>query len=188
MNKGIKRGDIYYVTIPHATGHEMEKDRPAVVVSCNELNDTSPCVIVVFCSGSTKSDLPEHVAIRSTPKKSTAMCEHICTVDKSRLGTSLGRVTDQELANIGVGIALGLNIDCGGLQAYRESQKQKDAETAKLIADYRADAIAAEKKAETLQAFTESSAERNIRMAAELETYRRLYEGLLDRMTLERRA
>lgn len=158
MNKGIKRGDIYYVTIPHATGHEMEKDRPAVVVSCNELNDTSPCVIVVFCSGSTTADLPEHVTIRSTPKKSTAMCEHICTVDKSRLGNGLGCVTTQELAQIDVGIMAGLLPGYGGLQGGQESQKEKVEQV-------------------------DITSERLIRVEAELETYRRLYEGLLDRIT-----
>lgn len=162
MNKGIKRGDIYYVTIPHATGHEMEKDRPAVVVSCNELNDTSPCVIVVFCSVATKSDLPEHVTIRSTPKKSTAMCEHICTVDKSRLGTSLGRVTAQEIAQIDVGIIAGLLPGYGGLQG-GQSRNQEEA-------------VQVERKPDDI-----------VRVEAELATYRRLYESLLDRMTLERK-
>lgn len=49
QDEGILRGEIYYVAIPYATGHEMEKDRPAIVVSCEELNRTSPCVAVVMC-------------------------------------------------------------------------------------------------------------------------------------------
>lgn len=30
----IKRGGVYYIDNPTFTGHEMAKDRPAVVVSC----------------------------------------------------------------------------------------------------------------------------------------------------------
>ena len=36
QDEGILRGEIYYVAIPYATGHEMEKDRPAIVVSCTK--------------------------------------------------------------------------------------------------------------------------------------------------------
>ena len=61
QDEGILRGEIYYVAIPYATGHEMEKDRPAIVVSCEELNRTSPCVAVVMCSASPKKELPEHI-------------------------------------------------------------------------------------------------------------------------------
>lgn len=187
MNKGIKRGDIYYVTIPHATGHEMEKDRPAVVVSCNELNDTSPCVIVVFCSGSTKSELPEHVTIRSTPKKSTAMCEHICTVDKSRLGNGLGCVTAQELAQIDVGIMAGLLPGYGGLQDDQSGKREEAEQCTKAVTEFAENARADEKKLVSLEMQVESKAAHLVRVEAELATYRRLYEGLLDRMTLERR-
>ena len=98
QDEGILRGEIYYVAIPYATGHEMEKDRPAIVVSCEELNRTSPCVAVVMCSASPKKELPEHITIRTTPVVSTALCEHIYTVDKSRLGKFVGRCTKAEIA------------------------------------------------------------------------------------------
>lgn len=105
----IRRGDIYFLDIPHYTGSEMGKDRPAVVVSCDALNRTSPCVTVVCCSGSNQRlELPEHVPVTSTPLPSLALCEHIYTVDKSRLGDFLGALSTEELAGVDRGIALGL--------------------------------------------------------------------------------
>lgn len=42
----IMRGEIYWVDIPNAIGHELMKDRPAIIVSCDELNGNSPVVQV----------------------------------------------------------------------------------------------------------------------------------------------
>lgn len=47
----MRRGEIYWVDIPNAIGHELMKDRPAIIVSCDALNDNSPVVQVVYCSG-----------------------------------------------------------------------------------------------------------------------------------------
>lgn len=48
----IKRGNIHYIDIPNAIGHEMMKDRPGVIISCDPMNYTSPVVSVVFLTGS----------------------------------------------------------------------------------------------------------------------------------------
>lgn len=57
----MRRGEIYWVDIPNAIGHELMKDRPAIIVSCDALNDNSPVVQVVYCSASPKKELPEHI-------------------------------------------------------------------------------------------------------------------------------
>ncbi len=97
FEREIKRGNIYYLDIPYAIGHEMKKDRPAIVVSCDSGNNVSGCVSVVVCSASDVGDMQGHVAINATPVQSTAMCEHVYTVDKSRLGKCLGRCTNAEM-------------------------------------------------------------------------------------------
>lgn len=38
----MRRGEIYWVDIHNAVGHELMKDRPAIIVSCDALNDNSP--------------------------------------------------------------------------------------------------------------------------------------------------
>ena len=93
----MRRGEIYWVDIPNAIGHELMKDRPAIIVSCDALNDNSPVVQVVYCSASPKKELPEHITIRSTEQISTALCENVYTVDKSRVGRFVGRCTRREL-------------------------------------------------------------------------------------------
>lgn len=163
----IQRGDIYYIDIPYATGHEMEKDRPGIVVSCDALNETSPCVNVVFCSASSKRELPEHITIRSTPLPSTALCEHIYTVDKSRIGKLVGRATAAEMDMVNIGIMSGLNLGTVELASpcvpvLEERQSNSTGETDGSLLDL-------------------------VRAQAERDTYKGLYERLLDRMSIERR-
>lgn len=164
QDEGILRGEIYYVAIPYATGHEMEKDRPAIVVSCEELNRTSPCVTVVMCSASPKKELPEHITIRTTPVVSTALCEHIYTVDKSRLGKFVGRCTKSEMAAVDIGIISGL-----GLGAYDLARPMEEHPVSEPFQPIKPDLELAI-------------------VQVERDTYKRMYESLLDRMTMERRA
>ena len=111
----MKRGDIYYIEINDegVTGHEMMKSRPGIIVSRDDHNEAAETVQVVYCSASQHRELPEHVCIRSTPRPSTAMCEHIYTVDKSRLGNFVGHLTPQEMQRLDIGIMVALDIGGG---------------------------------------------------------------------------
>ena len=111
MNDNIKRGDLFYVAIPSAVGSEMYKTRPAVIVSNNIINKTSPTVMVVYCTSSTqKRDMPEHVVIRSTPVRSIALCEGISCVDKSRIENYIGHITEREMVQIDLALMIGLQL------------------------------------------------------------------------------
>ena len=113
----IERGDIFYVRIEpgSTTGHEIQKDRPCVVVSKPELCREAKVVSVVMLTTSRLQhikDMPEHVSIRSTGKiLSTAMCESVYTVDVSRLKSKMGRVTKSEQQMIDMGLMIGLGLD-----------------------------------------------------------------------------
>lgn len=160
----IKRGEIYYVNIPSATGHEMQKDRPGIIVSCDELNRSSPTVAVVMCSASYKRDLPEHIAIRETPVLSTAMCEHIYTVDKTRLGRFMGSCSKSEMAAVDIGIMAGL-----GLGAYDLARPVEDVQCSSVT----------DNTEEVRTALVRAEEGRSI--------YKELYDGLLERMMMMER-
>ncbi|MBQ9458773.1 MAG: type II toxin-antitoxin system PemK/MazF family toxin [Oscillospiraceae bacterium] len=145
----MKRGEIYYVTIPQATGFEMTKTRPAVIVSGDGANSRENVVIVAFCSASSHQDTPTRVIIRSTARPSTVLCEHIYAVDKSRVSTFIGCATDDEMARIDAALSSALALD-----------------------------FTAHNAANTTRGEIEGTA-----LRAELETYKRLYGELLDRMT-----
>lgn len=149
----MRRGEIYWVDIPNAIGHELMKDRPAIIVSCDALNDNSPVVQVVYCSASPKKELPEHITIRSTEQISTALCENVYTVDKSRVGRFVGRCTRREMEQYGL------------------ASPQED-----------------EEEPEPVRGDTEDGTASMALVIAQTErdTYKRMYESLLARMTMER--
>lgn len=96
----MNRGEIYFVSIPYNTGHEIAKDRPAVIVGVPQSAYEKCVVQVVFCTAAEKPDLPEFIPITGTVRPSVAMCRHVYTVDISRLGYCIGHCTPDELAAI----------------------------------------------------------------------------------------
>lgn len=96
----MTRGEIYFVSIPYNTGHEIAKDRPAVIVGVPQSAYEKDIAQVVFCTAAEKPDLPEFVPITGTVRPSVAMCRHVYTVDISRLGYCIGHCTPDELAAI----------------------------------------------------------------------------------------
>lgn len=164
----IMRGEIYWVDIPNAIGHELMKDRPAIIVSCDELNGNSPVVQVVYCSASPKKELPEHITIRSTEQISTALCENVYTVDKSRVGRYVGRCTKREMEQVDIGLLSGL-----GLAQYGLARPAEAPEPAEPVREVMEDGVAP-------MALIIAQTER--------DTYKRMYESLLARMTMDREA
>ena len=71
-----------FVTGVNGVGHEIQKDRPAVVISHPLACRNSDIVQVVFITNSPKKRAPYHVRLRNGQ---TVLCEQIYTVDVSRL-------------------------------------------------------------------------------------------------------
>lgn len=109
----MTRGDIVFVynDVHKTTGHEWSKSRPAIIVSNNTCNKYSPVVEVVFTTHSRRKHLlPTHVILKSTPKPSVALCEHVYSVDKSRIKRTIGRCSPKELFRINNALAIGLGL------------------------------------------------------------------------------
>lgn len=179
----IRRGDIHYIDIPNAIGHEMMKDRPGIIISCDALNLTRPVVTVVLLTGSEQPKYPHNVEIKSIISarhgKSTARCDHIYTVDKTRVGKRMGCCTGTELAAVDDAILLTLGLGDGKYQGPMKRPKgapckaQEEPKSAELTAD----------KEQAARAMLDL-----VRVQAERDTYKSLYEQLLGSLTMERRA
>ena len=109
----MTRGDIAIVrNDTTATGHEQNGDRPAVIVSNNLCNTHSPVIEIVYLTTKQKSKLPTHTPIFHDGRVSTALCEAVYSVDKSRIYCIVGHITTQEQDNINR--ALKISLDLGG--------------------------------------------------------------------------
>jgi mRNA-degrading endonuclease toxin of MazEF toxin-antitoxin module len=110
----MKRGQIYFIAGPNRLGAEDHKfSRPAVIVSADAVIDDHDTVQVVYLTTHPWADLPTHATIHATGVTSTALCERVSCVDKTKLGDLCGACTDAEMAAIdrALMLALGLTVD-----------------------------------------------------------------------------
>lgn len=181
----MKRGEIYYLTISEGTttGCEIKYDRPAIVVSCDNLASSGSTVTVVPCSSSPRYSSREkemrcHIAINSTSRPCHAIVEQITTVDKSRLDRCLGSVTLKELEAIDAAL-----MDCLALPS-REGERENTTldlrtEPAAIVPR---DECPSEGKDYSAQ-FVPKAADKELdALRAELAVYKHLYADLLGRV------
>lgn len=109
--KEVRRGDIFYIANSkcYATNPSVEAGRPGIVVSCDELNEHSPSVEVVYLTTKDKKPMATHVPILCKIN-STALCETIYTVSKDRLCDYVRTCSDKEMSEIDKGMLHSLGI------------------------------------------------------------------------------
>ena len=100
--KTIKRGEIYLADLNPVMGSEQGGIRPVVVIQNNIGNYYSPTIIVAAITSAEKRHLPTHTKLESSclNKDSTALLEQIRTIDKRRLISYIGEVSNIEMQEI----------------------------------------------------------------------------------------
>jgi mRNA interferase MazF len=110
----IKRGDVWLVNFDPTIGAEVQKKRPALVVSNNLNNEFAPVVTVLPFSSNVSRVypfevfIPEKVGIK---KASKAMANQIRTVSKERILHKLGSLPAKLIVAVEEAILLHLDID-----------------------------------------------------------------------------
>lgn len=185
-----RRGEIYYINnaSKEHVGSEMKKDRPAVIVSCDANNKHSDVLEVVFLTSAPKKDLPTHVTIRSTGRKSEALCEQPTPVSVERINNFVGKASEKEMEQIDIALLIGLGIKLAGAEnqsggASRKSEQQIQSSVKDRSKEE------SEKMAEENQMLREElkkQQESTIRSEAECSAYKAMHEQLLKKL-MERR-
>ena len=106
----IETGEIYHISqesIP--TGHELWSNRPGIIISSKADLQNEGTVKIIYISSKDKKR-PNSVRISDKAffnkqrgkqyKDHVALCSQIHTVDKSRLQSCYGKISDQELNKI----------------------------------------------------------------------------------------
>jgi len=89
----IKRFDVYWVNLNPTVGREMQKTRPAVVVSPNEVNDALGTILVAPVTSSRKN-FPTRIAFKLKGNENYIALDQIRAVDKSRLTKKIAALDD----------------------------------------------------------------------------------------------
>jgi len=98
--KKLRRGEVYWVRLDPTVGSEINKTRPSVIVSNNAQNRATSRFIVAPMTTSVTRIYPYEVAVTIKGAKSKVMLDQIRTVDYQRIGTKLGKLTNEEIEKI----------------------------------------------------------------------------------------
>ena len=93
----VKRGEVWWVDFNPSIGGEIQKTRPAVIVSNDFANEASNRVQVVPLTSKIDKCYPCEAHILVNDKQSKAMADQIMTVSKQRLKSKIGAVLDSEM-------------------------------------------------------------------------------------------
>lgn len=105
-----RRGDIYWVAVDPAQGAEIRKTRPAVVISNDSCNAYGSRVVVLPITSNVDSLYPGEARIEVQGRRARVLGDQIRSVDKRRLRSRIGRLSQGEVADVenAVRITLGL--------------------------------------------------------------------------------
>lgn len=90
----VKRGEVYWVNLDPTVGTEIQKTRPALIVSPDDLNDALPHVIIapLTSKGQALGCRPE---VKFDGRNTRILLDQIRAVDKRQLLGKIGIIDAQ---------------------------------------------------------------------------------------------
>ena len=97
--RSIHRGEVFLVDLDPTRGAEIQKTRPCVVVSPDELNGQLRTIIVAPLT-TAGQPYPFRAACRFSNKSGQVVTDQLRTVDRDRLVRHLGRLSPATMARV----------------------------------------------------------------------------------------
>src|SRR5437773_11559557 len=91
----VQRFDVYLVNLDPTLGAEIQKTRPCMVISPDEMNRHIATVIIAPLTTRGR-DYPTRIACQFQGKPGQIVLDQLHTVDKTRLVRRLGRLSSSE--------------------------------------------------------------------------------------------
>ena len=107
----MTRGEVWWVSFGPAVGGEIQKRRPAIIVSNDASNAHLNRVQVIPLTSNTSKLYPgeSYVAVNGEQRK--ALATQITTVSKLRLSSIAGRVSEEDMEAVERAIKVQLGLD-----------------------------------------------------------------------------
>jgi len=94
MQKQITRFDVYLIHLDPVRGHEIQKTRPCLVISPDEMNRQLRTVIVAPMTTKGRAG-PTRIPVHFEGKDGEIALDQLRTVDRERLIKHLGRIEEE---------------------------------------------------------------------------------------------
>jgi mRNA interferase MazF len=95
----VNRFDVFLINLDPTVGSEIQKTRPCLIISPDEMNRHIRTVIVAPMTTAGK-DYPTRVPCEFQRKKGQIVLDQVRTIDKSRLIKKIGTVDPQVQAEV----------------------------------------------------------------------------------------
>jgi mRNA interferase MazF len=92
----VKQYQIILVNLDPTLGSEIQKTRPCVIVSPNEMNDNLRTVVIAPMTTSSKK-YPSRVKVKHNNQEGWIVIDQIRTIDKIRVVKYLGSLKEKEI-------------------------------------------------------------------------------------------
>lgn len=92
----VKQYQIVLVNLDPTLGSEIQKTRPCIIVSPNEINDHLRTIVIAPMT-STSKKYPTRVRVKHNSQEAWAVIDQIRTIDKIRIVKRLGSLTEKEI-------------------------------------------------------------------------------------------
>ena len=107
----IERGEVYWVAFDPSLGGEIQKTRPAIILSNNAANQALNRVQVVPITSKTDRLYPGEALIELRGERRKALATQLATASKLRLGAKLGILRADDMARVEAAVALQLGLN-----------------------------------------------------------------------------
>ena len=112
----MRRGEVWWASLPEPDGSGPGYRRPVLVVSADDFNESAIATVVIaaLTSNLRLADAPGNVRLRrgeaGVPRASVINVSQLFTVDRTRLTARLGSLQGARLANVDFGLKLALAL------------------------------------------------------------------------------
>lgn len=105
-----RRGEVWWVAFDPSVGGEIQKTRPALVISNNAANAALNRVIVIPMTSQISKIYPGEALVNLNGEKRKAMGDQVMTASKGRLRTKVGSLDSTDMAAVENALLLQLGI------------------------------------------------------------------------------
>ena len=107
----MQRGEVWWVNFDPSVGGEIQKQRPALILSNDASNKHLNRLQVIPLSTRVERLYPSEVVITLNGKPHKAMADQLTTVSKIRLSNRIGKLSAADLAQVERVVKLQLDLN-----------------------------------------------------------------------------